>query len=132
MTATEEHQQQVIYVERAGNGMAVAALVLGILAMLFGLIPLFAFVAFPMAVLAVIFGAVGRKRGKERGKGKGMATAGLITGLCGFALAIIGVVVMNDAVNELNEDLNEIDAEFQRDMDELDRQLEEDLAEFEG
>ena len=79
--------------------MAVTSLVLGIIGALFGLIPLFFFIAFPCGLLALIFGVVGRRTAMTdplRG-GKGMATAGLILGLLGFGLAIVGIVVVANA-----------------------------------
>jgi hypothetical protein len=68
------------------NGMAVAALVLGILT----------FVCLgPIAgVLAIIFGFLGMKKANELGgTGKGMAVAGLILGAVGTILSIILFVV---------------------------------------
>lgn len=56
--------------------MAVAALVLGIIGLVFGLIPFFGWFMFPIWILAIIFGAIGLK--KEQGKG--MSLAGLIMG----------------------------------------------------
>ncbi len=64
------------------NGMAVAALVLGILT----------FVCLgPIAgILAIVFGFLGMKKAKELGgTGKGMALAGLILGAVGTIIAII-------------------------------------------
>ena len=69
-----------------GNGLAVAGLVLGIIA-----IPCFFLSIFdiPIAVLSIIFGAVGISKAKKiGGKGKGMATAGLICGVIGLIACI--------------------------------------------
>ncbi len=68
------------------NGMAVAALVLGILT----------FVCLgPIAgILAIIFGFLGMKKAKEiGGTGKGMALAGLILGAVGTVLSVIVFIV---------------------------------------
>ena len=68
------------------KGMAIAALVLGILAFLtltVGFIP---------AILAIIFGAIAKKRAKyepETFGGKKMATAGLILGIVYLGLLVI-------------------------------------------
>src|SRR4051794_5298803 len=48
-----------------GNGLATAALVIGILAVLFGVIPLLFFITFPLAGLALIFGLVARPRSER-------------------------------------------------------------------
>lgn len=74
-----------------GNGMAVAALVLGILALVLFFIW---FLAPIMGLLAIIFGAVGiSKANKIGGKGKGMAIAGLVCGVIGMLLSIVLVVI---------------------------------------
>jgi uncharacterized membrane protein YvbJ len=68
------------------SGMAVAALVMGILS----------FVVFgPLAVLAIVFGALGiSQTNKDPAlKGKGMAVAGLVMGIIGVAGWIIAVAV---------------------------------------
>ena len=74
-------------VERPGNGQAVASLVLGLIA-----VPLMCFwyIAFPCAVLAIVFGVIGRSKASKQGaRGKGMATAGLVLGIIGVLLPIL-------------------------------------------
>jgi hypothetical protein len=62
--------------------MNIAALVLGIVGLLFSLVPCLGMYAIPLTVLAVIFGAIGMKKPV----GKGMAVAGLVCGLVGTAI----------------------------------------------
>jgi uncharacterized membrane protein YvbJ len=72
--------------ETRTSGMAIAALVMGILS----------FVVFgPLAVLAIIFGVIGlNQTGKDPTlKGKGMAVAGLVMGIIGVAGWVIAVAV---------------------------------------
>jgi hypothetical protein len=89
--------------KRPGNGMAVVALVLGIIGVLFGLIPLFFFIAIPCGVLALIFGFVGRRAAKRRAAGhRGMALVGLILGIVAVGLGIVGVVIVGDAVEDVD------------------------------
>ena len=61
-----------------GKGMSIAALVCGIVGLFFGGIIL--------GPLAIIFGAIGMKRG-----GRGMAIAGLI---CGIVASVVGLIVI--------------------------------------
>lgn len=81
------------------TSLSTAALVLGIVALCIGLIPILGIFALPCGILAVIFGFVGIKR-KAR---KGFAVAGLVTGLLGILLAIVGLVIVSNAVDHLND-----------------------------
>src|SRR5690606_6104291 len=87
--------QQVV--RPPSNGMAVTALVLGIVAITVGvwsIIPVLglvaAFFAFVPGVLAIIFGAIGRTRAKTLGGiGGGQALTGLVLGA-----VTIGIIVL--------------------------------------
>lgn len=72
------------------NGLAVASLMLGILA-----IVLFFTVVFPiiLGILAVIFGAIGWAKANQGADHKGLAIAGLICGILGIAAMILFVAV---------------------------------------
>jgi hypothetical protein len=70
------------------NGLAIAALVLGIVGLLGGIIPLLGWFASPFALAAVGFAIAGLSRAKTIGKGKGLAIGGLVTGV----LAIVAIV----------------------------------------
>lgn len=92
-------QQQVIYqsvVKQPPNGMAVTALVLGIVAIVFGVwiqIPIFGlfmmFVAFLPALLAVVFGHVGLRNSTQNGVGHGGAGTGLVLGYLVIVLSVV-------------------------------------------
>jgi hypothetical protein len=71
---------------RTGNGKAIAALVLGILAIVFCWTSIFDAV---FVVLAIVFGFLGLSDAKRSGGGRGMAMAGLICGLAGAVAAIL-------------------------------------------
>lgn len=91
---------QVIYqqvVRAPSNGMAVAALVLGLVAIVVGIwspIPLIGFItaffAFIPALLAVIFGVVGLRRAAQLARlGRGQALTGLILGAVTLAIIVL-------------------------------------------
>ncbi|MHA6695302.1 DUF4190 domain-containing protein [Homoserinimonas sp. A520] len=91
---------QTIYqqvVRPPSNGMAVAALVLGIVAIAVGVwsvIPILglvaAFFAFAPGVLAVIFGVIGRTRSRALGGlGRGQALAGLVLGAVTLGIMVL-------------------------------------------
>jgi len=77
-----------MYGQKERTGMAVAALVLGILALLASPWPIGSYFAIVLAALAVIFGIIGVRRRA----GKGMAMTGLILGVLALAISIIASI----------------------------------------
>lgn len=78
---------------QAGSGLAIAALVLGIVSLVLFCIP---YVAVPGAIVAIILGAVARGKAKRgEAAGKGMATAGLVCGIISilFVILLVGGVL---------------------------------------
>ena len=69
--------------------MAVAALVLGILAVLADIIPFGAFIGLPFGLVAMILGIIARKKAKAESAPTGMATAGMALGITGLALGAL-------------------------------------------
>lgn len=104
---------QVVYVERKGNGLAVAALVLGIIGVIFGLIPLTFFIALVCGVVGLALGIpaiVSAHRGRRGGKVMawiGAALAGLAV-----VLGIWGAVIVNDVFEDTNDELDRIEREL--------------------
>ena len=84
-------QPQTVIVQQApGNGLAVSALVLGIIGLVLYWVPL---IPWPLAILAIIFGAIGVKKQIK----KGFAITGIVTGIVTVGLKIwfwIGVVAL--------------------------------------
>jgi hypothetical protein len=104
------------------NGMAVAALVLGIVGVVFGLIPFTAVIALICGVLAFTFGLVGRGRPGRTG----MATAGTALGAIAVVMAIVGFFLLADTVNDVSDAFDEFDEgfdEFQEQQAEEDRDV---------
>jgi hypothetical protein len=81
------------------NGMAVAALVLGILT----------FVCLgPLAgILAIIFGFLGMKKANETGTGKGMSIAGIVLGAVGTVATIVLIIVLVAAGNSVSDNVQD-------------------------
>jgi hypothetical protein len=75
----------------AGNdGMAVAALVIGILSLLVAWIPFIGVLGAVGGIVAAILGFVARGRIKRTGRaGRGMATGGIVTGIIAVVLGIL-------------------------------------------
>jgi len=74
------------------NGIAVAAMVCGIISVVVGWIPVLFAVGAVLAVLAIIFGIVGLRRARTSGRRRGLAITGLVTGAFGVPIAILGLV----------------------------------------
>jgi predicted PurR-regulated permease PerM len=102
--------------------MAIAALVLGITALLFFFI--FFPLGFLLAVLAIIFGFIGRARAKRNpalGR-KGMALAGIILGIITIVLVIVVGIIIGVLISEADDSLQNLDQ--QEIQEELEQQLE--------
>lgn len=81
--------QQPVYQQEHTSGIAVAALVMGILSIVLIWLPT------PFGLLAIIFGGIGVSQiGKDPYlKGKGMAITGLVLGILQFILWIIFIIL---------------------------------------
>jgi hypothetical protein len=76
----------------SSNGIAVAALVCGIVSVVVGWIPVLFAIGAVLAVLAIIFGIVGLRRARSSGRRRGLAITGLVTGSIGVPVAVLGLV----------------------------------------
>ncbi|MET8586439.1 DUF4190 domain-containing protein [Streptomyces collinus] len=88
------------------NGLATTALVLGIIAVVVSFIPVLNVVVWPLAILGIVFGAIGLSKAGKVHKGKGAGITGLITS----AVAIVMFFAMNalffSAVDKASEELD--------------------------
>lgn len=78
--------------ENKSNGMAVAALVCGILGIIGSFIPVVMYFTAVLAVLGIVFGVKGKKIAAASNSGKGLATAGLVLGIIGTVFAASGIL----------------------------------------
>lgn len=82
-------------------GVAVAALVCGILALLLSWVPIIGLVAFPLGIAAVVTGVIGLRKSKEPGYGgRGLAIGGLVTGVLGLVVALLIAAVFVNVLND--------------------------------
>lgn len=82
--------------QNGGKGLSIASMVLGIVSVVLCCLW---YVSLPCAILAIIFGVIGKKR-----DGRGMAIAGLVLGIIAVALyvlAVVGVVSLFSGVASL-------------------------------
>ncbi len=90
---------------KSSNGMAIAALVLGVGSLFFCWIPFFGLVCLPFALGGVVLGVLGLSAAKKTGTGKGMALAGLVTGALAIVAAIFITVAVSVWVDNTSDDL---------------------------
>lgn len=94
--------------ERPSNGMHVAALVCGILGVLAGLIPLFFLPAWGFGGVAAVLGYLAYKRAKPHGIKQGRA--GMALGSIAIVLGFVGVAIVADAFDDVDDELNSIES----------------------
>ncbi|WP_327367843.1 DUF4190 domain-containing protein [Streptomyces sp. NBC_01217] len=99
----------------ARNGLGIAALVLGVIGAVSGLIPFLFWLAGTLGVIALILGLAGRGRAKRgEATNKGVTTFGAVLGLVSLILAVVGAVItfkaVDDAVNDLNKAVSDTTA----------------------
>ncbi|KOU00533.1 hypothetical protein ADK86_14175 [Streptomyces sp. NRRL F-5755] len=93
--------------QAARNGLGIAALVLGLIGLLSGLIPLFFWLAGILGLLALIFGLVGLGRAKRgQATNKGVAITGTIFGVLALIASAIGLVITVTAVDQAVKEVN--------------------------
>ncbi len=107
---------------KQGSGLAIAALVVGILAVLSGITVLGGIL---LGLVAIVLGAIASSKAKKgTGGGRGMAIAGIVLGVLGLVIAgaiiALGVSIFGDinscvddaggdqaAINQCEKDFNE-------------------------
>jgi hypothetical protein len=74
--------------------LATAALVCGILGLTGGFIPEINYFTGILAILAIIFGAIERKKALQAGRPAGIATAGMVLGIIAVVLTVILIIAI--------------------------------------
>ena len=106
------------------NGFGIAALCLAIPGLVFGLIPLTGFIALICGALAVIFGLLGYGRARRKvATNKGMAITSTILGVGAIGLGILGMSIVFNAVDELDNELKKTGEEITSQLEESCEQL---------
>ncbi|MEU7646019.1 DUF4190 domain-containing protein [Streptomyces huasconensis] len=89
------------------NGLGTAALVLGIIGVLCGLLPILFWAAGILAVLALVFGSIGIGRARDgQATNKGTAIWGTSLGAVAAVLAVIGLVISVSIIDDAVDDLD--------------------------
>lgn len=88
----------------AGKGLGIAALILGILAVICSFIPCFSFWAIVLGVVGIILGAVGLSKAKSGNGSKGLPKSGLILSIIGTVIATIWIFAFAGAMAKAGSD----------------------------
>ena len=96
--AQPAYQQPPLVDKKEGKGFAIAALVLGILSIVFCWMWWFIGLPFILAIIGLIFAIVALAKKSD---GKGIAIGGLITSIVGFILSIVVVIISIFAVTSV-------------------------------
>lgn len=108
------------------NGMAITALILGILALLLAWIPIVNFLSIVLGLAAVVLGFLGMRKAAVAG-GRGLAIGGIVTGGLALLATILMIVVAAIWLNNADDEIDDWNDE----LDRINEQLEEDLRELE-
>lgn len=104
------------------NGLGIAAIVVAFCGVVFGLIPLTGFLAVMAGFTAVILGLAGRRRVKRGHASNGKtAASGVVVGLAALALGVWGMTIVFGAVEQFDQDMQEISDELDQDLAELEK-----------
>lgn len=76
-----------------GNGIATAALVCGLIAVVLAWMPFVVVAGLVLAVLALVFGVQGLRRSNVTSAGRGKSIAGIVLGAVGVGLAVLGTIL---------------------------------------
>ena len=120
---------RVVVLRQPGSGFAVASVTLAICGIGFGLVP----ILFPGAAvfggLAIVYGTLGRRKGRDA---RGLATAGLALGALSMVVAVVGGVLVLRAVDWVRAEIDDLDAEIEKLKDEIEAEVEEKASEIEA
>lgn len=96
---------------RPSNGVATAGGVCGIVAAAISWVPLINVFALVLSIIAVAFGAVGLRRANAYARdgygpvGRGMAITGIVIGVIGLIFALIFIVAIGSAINDISRNI---------------------------
>lgn len=105
---------------KAGKGLGIAGLVLGILAAVIAFIPCLGTFALIPGIIGLVLSIVSLVQANKAGAAKGMAIAGLVCSIVGCGIAGWQWYVLSRATNEFKEQLEHLDtAKLRQEMNEV-------------
>jgi hypothetical protein len=90
------------------NGFGITALILGIIGVLTGMFPLLFWLAAVLGIIALVLGIIGARRAQQGyATNFRMSVIGAVLGGASLVLSFIGILVVADAFDEFDEDIDD-------------------------
>lgn len=105
--------------KNSGQGLGVAALILGIISFVVAFIPCIGFFALFTALVAIVLGAIGLSQASRTDSPKGLMLGGLIIGVVALFIAIAQVVViagLSDKAGFIEEKIEDVLQDIENDV----------------
>lgn len=103
----------------SGQGLGVAALVMGIISFVVAFIPCIGIFAFLTGAIAIILAAVGISQASKTDSPKGLLIGGLIVGIIAIFVSIAQIVIiagLSDKAGYFEERLEDVFKDFEKDV----------------
>lgn len=113
----------------AGQGLGIAGLVVGIVALLISFIPCVGVFALVPGIIAIVLSSIGLSQANKNNGEKGIIIAGLVVSILSTIIAAVWAIFMTQGARELNKLKNEFEKETleqlekELDKEELDKTL---------
>lgn len=119
--------------KNAGQGLGIAGLVLGIIALIISFIPCLGMYALVPGIVAVILSAVGYSQASKENAKKGLITAALVISIIGTSIAAWQFYIFRNAPSKIEEFGKEFQKALEEELDDEDLgDLEEAMEQLEG
>ena len=102
-------EEETTIQSNAGQGLGIAGLVLGIIALIISFIPCFGWYALVPGVIAIILSAIAFSQAKKTEAAKGLIIAALIVSIIATAIAIVQITVFAKVANIAKDNIEQID-----------------------
>ncbi|NOY38513.1 MAG: hypothetical protein GXO83_13185 [Chlorobi bacterium] len=100
----------------AGQGFGIAALVLGIIALLIAFIPCIGMLALIPGVIGIVFAIVGLNQAAQANAAKGLVVAALVISILGTTIAVVWVFALSSSSFMIKNNLEKITREFNKEF----------------
>lgn len=117
----------------AGQGLGIAGLVLGIIALIISFIPCLGMWALIPGIIAIVFSAIGYSQANKANAPKGILIAALILSIMGTSIAAWQMYMLRNAPAQIEKFGKEIQKAIDEELDDEDmKDLEKAMEELEG